>query len=536
MQTIADAIAVALIDAGVETVFGLPGGEVVAVLDALRRNNIRFVLCHNESSAVFMADATARITGKPGVCLTTLGPGAVNAAAGVAHAHLDRAPVLIITAQMPDHLHAHHTHQLIDLHALFRPITKGSYQLKPQGAVDTIRQALALTQSGRPGPVHVQIDKEAAEQPAAEGASNVIDLPSIATMSDQVNLQLDAAHQLLANAKRPVIVAGLGLEPERPYDALRVFAEAANAPVITTPKGKGALPDDDQLSAGVIGLTRTDPVYEVLDEADCIIAVGFDVVELVKPWSQSAPLIWLAPWPNEAPTIAAQAEFVGDMDTVLYSLAEVAVDVDDHWGEVRVARFRQSLSNQELPSPSSARILPQTVFQTVRGQVPRDASAVVDVGSHKILGSLTWPTLEPNHFFLSNGLSCMGFALPTAIASALNRPTSPSVCFTGDAGLAMVIGELGVLAELQLPVIVVVFNDAAIDLIRSHQVKSGYPVFGTEFQVPDFTQIAKAYGIAAQRVTTEVECTDAVKAAVASGRPMLIEAMIDPVSYPTTPY
>ena len=534
MNTVADAIARTLLDAGIDVVFGLPGGEVVGVLDGLRRHGIRFVLVHNESAAVFMADGWSRVTGKPGVALTTLGPGATNAVAGAAHAYLDRAPILIITAQIPERLHSHHTHQLVDLHALYGPISKGTFNIQAGGAAETVRDSLRLAQQGRPGPVHLQIDKETADLDATAGPSPIppeATPPPVRYIADRVVVARDR----LLRAKRPVILAGLGLEPERPYEALRALAEAANAPVITTPKGKGALPDDHPLSAGTIGLTRADPVYEVLDEADCIVAVGLDVVELVKPWDQTAPLLWLAPWQNEDPAIAAEVELVGQMAPALQQLADSDFVPDPAWGAARVRAFKDKVAQGTLPAPAPNRLLPQTVFEAARAALPAEAAAAVDVGSHKIFGSLTWPTLRPNGFFVSNGLSCMGFALPATIGASLARPDQPVVCFTGDAGLSMVVGELGVLAGLDLPVIVVVLNDAAIDLIRSHQVRSGYPVFGTEFTPPNFAQIGAAYGIASYRVATEAELSETIRQAVASGRPALIEAMIDPISYPTTP-
>ena len=541
MEKVADALARALIEAGIDLVFGLPGGEVVAVLDAMRRKGIRFILAHNESSAVFMADAVARLTGKPAACLTTLGPGAANAVAGAAHAYLDRSPALIITAQVPDRLHGRHTHQLVDLPALYAPITKGSFKLRPAGAAETVRAALELARHGRPGPVHLQISNEDASQEALAGSpveGPFPPLPELSSAHDQPE-RLVAARRLLTQARRPVIVAGLGLEPERPYEALRALAEAANAPVITTPKGKGALPDDHPLAADAIGLTRTDPIYALLDEADCIVAIGFDVVELVKPWDQVAPLIWVAPWTNEDPTLPAEVAFAGPMTPVLQQLADspfppLGAQGGD-WGGARVATYRKELAQPALPPPAPGRLLPQTVMQAVRDNIPRETLVAVDVGSHKILGALTWPTYAPNRFFVSNGLSCMGFALPATIAASLVLPNEPIVCFTGDAGLAMVMGELGLLARLQTPVIVVVFNDSALDLIRSHQIRSGHPVYGTEFISPDFVGIAQAYGLQAYRVASEAACAAAVQAAVAAGRPTLIEAMIDPVSYPTTP-
>lgn len=529
MATVAEILVDTLAAAGVDTVFGLPGGEVVEILDALRRRNLRFVFVHNESSAVFMADAMARITGKPGVALTTLGPGATNAVVGVAHAYLDRSPVLVITAQKPDALLPDYTHQVLDLHALYAPITKGSFKLTAQNVQTVTQQALTLAQAGRPGPVHLQISNEEATLAIADSITR----PENATPT--VTDKVMHARQLLSSAQKPLIVVGLGVEPEQPYGALRELAEAANAPVIVLPKGKGAIPDDHPLSAGVIGLTRTDPAYEILDEADCIVAVGFDVVELVKKWEQAAPLIWIAPWANEDPVLPAQVELVGPMTPVLQQLADSDFATTPTWGADRVTAFRHKLAQRTLPEAAAGRLLPQQVLATLRHQLPRDTLLAVDVGSHKIHSSLEWPTYMPNRFLVSNGLSSMGFALPSAIGASFALDGQPTVCLTGDAGMAMVMGELGVLAQWQLPVIVIVLNDSAIDLIRSHQVRAGKPVYGTEFPSPNFAQIAAAYGLAAARVTSDTEYADALTTALSSGRPMLIEVMLDPISYPTTP-
>ncbi|MFN8491895.1 MAG: thiamine pyrophosphate-binding protein [Caldilineaceae bacterium] len=531
MPTVADLLAQTLQAAGIDTVFGLPGGENVAVMDALRRHNFRFVLARNESSAVFMADVTARLTGKPSVCLTTLGPGAANAVAGVAHAYLERTPVLIITAQTPEHLLAYHTHQVLDLGTLFAPITKGTFTVDAANAQETIAHTLRLTVAGRPGPVHLRISNEAAAQPVSTAAAtgNLLP-PEPPTHSD-----VSAARACLTQAEKPVVVAGLGLEPEGPYSVLQTLAEALHAPVITTPKAKGALPEDHPLAAGVIGLTRTDPAYQILDEADCILAVGFDVVELVKPWQQTAPLVWVAAWANVDPTITAVAECVGPLEPLLGQLADTGFTPHPAWGATRVAALRQALAQQILPPPAPERLLPQTVLQIVRQTIPRATLVTTDVGSHKILAGLTWPAYAPNRYMVSNGLSCMGFALPAAIAASLALPGQAIVCFTGDAGFSMVLGELGLLTELNLPVIVVLFNDNALDLIRSAQVRAGKPVYGTEFINPNFCQIATAYRLDAYRVQTEAECAKALQTALVNQRPALIEALIDPSSYPTTP-
>jgi acetolactate synthase I/II/III large subunit len=223
------------------------------------------------------------------------------------------------------------------------------------------------------------------------------------------------------------------------------------------------------------------------------------------------------------------------MEPILRQLSDAEFATDPDWGEARVAAFRAKLAARPLPTPQDGRLLPQTVLETMRRHADRDTLLAVDVGSHKIFSSLEWPTLAPNRFLVSNGLSCMGFALPSAMGASLAMDGAPTLCLIGDGGLAMCLGELGVLARLGLPVTVVVLVDGAIDLIRSAQVRAGRPVHGTEFPPPDFSRIAEAYGIHAARVCDEESCDAALQQALASGRPALIEVMLDPVGYPTTP-
>ncbi|MCP4359522.1 MAG: thiamine pyrophosphate-binding protein [Chloroflexi bacterium] len=532
MTTVAEVLAQTIRAAGIDTVFGLPGGENAETLDAMRREGLDFVLVRNESSAVFMADATARLTGKPSVALVTLGPGAANAYCGMAHAYLDRAPVLLVTAQSDGRTFDTYTHQVIDLQASFAPVTKMTCELTNVNTRQVAEEALRLTMNGRPGPVHLGISTFMAEQPVIENVPATGNPPSLVP---DIGDAIDATKAFLAQAKRPIIVCGVGLEPEKPYEVIRQLAEAAQAPVIVTPKAKGAISDDHPLSVGTFGLGQTDPPYEVADECDCIVAVGFDVVEMERLWDQPQPVIWVAPWKNEDPVIAhVEHEFVGPMTSVLEQLAQADFDPHPNWGAARVAAFHESHVNPFLPEPAAGRLRPQTVLDVLRHHVPREAVVATDVGAHKICTGLIWPTYSPNSYLLSNGLSSMGFGLPEAMAAA--RVTGETaVCVTGDGGMAMVLGELGLLRDLDLPVIVLIMNDNALDLIRSAQRRRGKPVYGTEFVNPDFDKIAQAYEIDFYRVSNEEECGMALETAVAARKPVIIEALIDPISYPTTP-
>ena len=533
MTTVAATIAAALADSGVERVFGLPGGEIVELLDEVRKQGIDFVLVRNESSALFMADAYARATGRPAVCMTTLGPGAANAVMGVAHCYLDRSPVLIFTAQKPQSLLPDYTHQVIDQHALFAPITKATVKIQPGNAHSAIPDALNLAVEGRPGPVHLQVSTEdAVAETTADGGAGSPFVPHKPT--PVAAHELASAQEILSGARRPLIVAGLGVEPQRPYAAIRALAASVGAPVVVTPKAKGALAADHPLSAGTIGLTSTDPVYDLLEEADCVVAVGFDVVELVKPWTWDRPFIWVAPWSNEDPRLNASNELVGDMSSALFALADVDANKDVSWGEARVGEFL----GRPLAAPppmQSGTLSPQVVLRVMRKVAQRDAFLAVDVGAHKIYSSLAWPAYEPNRFLLSNGLSSMSYALPAAIGAALAAPTSQVLCLTGDAGLAMNMGELGVLRERNLPVVVIVLSDGAIDLIRSHQRRAGKPVFATEFSPPNHAQIGAAFGLAARRVEDEDALSSALAEFLDAQSPALIEVILDPTGYPTTP-
>ena len=503
------------------------GGASLPLVAALGRQGIRFVLVRNESSAVYMAGVTARLSGRTGVCLVTLGPGAANAMAGVAHAWLDRDPVLVVTADFPATVWGKHTHQVLDLAALFRPVTKASIRLTPSEVDGQIREALWLAQSGRPGPVHLSL--AGADADAAVTAIPLAPQPVAMATSPAA---VATAASILRDARRPLILAGLGLEPERPYAELCELAEALNAPVVDTPKAKGSLPADHPLFGGTIGLMQSDPAYALLDEADCFVAVGFDMVELVRQWDYDKPLIWVANWANEDPIVSAAATLVGSIKGYLRQLIDSESDADADWGAIRVARFRGEVGASERAEPPAGRLYPQQLLAALHEALPAPTAIATDVGSHKILTALSWPAAAPNRYFVSNGLSAMGFGLPAAMAAALVLGEL-AVCVTGDAGFAMVMGELALLQEHELPVIVVVMNDAALDLIRAKQLRRAEPVYGTEFSNPDFAAIAGAYGLPYYRVDSEATARSALAQAVAAGRAALIEAFIDPSSYPT---
>ena len=513
--------------------FGLPGGENVHLMEAMRQAGLRFVLSEHENAAAFMAAAASQLTRRPTACLTTLGPGAVNCTAGVAHAFLDRCPVLVFTAQMAPSLQDRHTHQLVDLHRLFAPITKATLDVTPAGAATAVRDALRIATGGMPGPVHLQIPNDVAALAAetierGESSPAVADAPPSATAAD-----LARAAAALVAAERPVVVVGLGLEPEGPYAELRGLAERLGAPVLATPKAKGAFPASHPLGSETIGLTRTDPGYDLIAEADRVIAVGMDVVEVVLPWSIEAPVLWIAPWHDKIGAATAEQALIGPLGTTLADLTEQLPESRCGWGADRAAHYRQarrSRSRDAAARASTGTIAPQTVLREAQAALPADAVITTDVGSHKILAALEWDAELPNRYLVSNGLSTMGFGPASASGAAL-AGHAPVLCLTGDAGLLMCAGGLATLAQLSTPVLMVVLVDGALDLIRAHQRRSGAQPFGTEFPAPDVERIGAAFGLPA----VTVDAAASLRAELARGLQRrgasVIGVRIDPECY-----
>ena len=533
MGSLADFLAKSLWDLGIRKVFGLPGGENVHLVEALNRNGFEFHLVRNESSAAYAAAACYRLSGRPQACLTTLGPGITHAAAGLGHLWLDRAAVVILTARTNENSGPLHTHQLLDLAALAGPMTKTSFVVQPKTA-HQIPDVLSLMLEGRPGPVHFQMSNEAAARPCLDIGPDP--KKTVVTAEHFPSSQkLSEATALIGRMKRPVIVTGLGVMGEEASKGIVALAETLNAPVLVTPKAKGSISDLHVLSAGVIGLTRTDPSYEVLEAGDGVVAVGLDVVELVKPWDWQGPLVWLSKWPNWDPKIPSSVDLTGNLSKLLLLLAKQCA-IRSEWNSVKVGPNRDKLGYDGSMPVQTGRISPQQVLKILRQKAPAEALMSVDVGSHKIFFSLEWPTYQPEGFLLSNGLSCMGYGLASAIGAGAEAPERLVLSIIGDGGMAMCAGELGLLKEIGSNTKIIVLKDGALDLIRSAQGRIGLSPVGTEYRAgTDHVVLAEAFGIPGNHVTTSDELGDSLDEAFATCGPYLIEVELDPTPYPTTP-
>lgn len=522
MSTVAQVVAQKLAEAGVRYVFGHPGGEVAHLLEALRQSGIEFVLTRHEATAAYLAGSWGELTGEPGVCLATLGPGASNLLSGVANAFLERAPVIAITAQLTTDREIRATHQRLDLAALFAPVSKASLRIAADTAAAAVEHAYYLATAERPGPVHLEIPSNVAGQEFRGSSRPMRRAPALPAPD------VAEAATLLARARRPVVVAGLGAIRAEASPALRRLAEALGAPVVTTPKAKGVFPEDHPLAAGVVDMTGAEIVNDLLAEADLILAAGFDVVELIKPWAFPAPVIHLDSQPNLEGIYEAQVEVVGNLAGALSQLAD-RVSGAATWPVEHLAGHRARL--QAALEPSIEGLSPHAVMRAVRAALPRDGVIASDVGAHKILLGQVWEAYEPRTYLVSNGLSAMGTGLPAAIAAKLERPERPAAAIVGDGGIGMYLGEIETAIRLGIDLPIVVLVDGSLSLIRLGQHQRGYPAYGVDFTQPRLAELAACLGAHGERVTTEEAARRAIEAARERKGVTLIEARIDRGAY-----
>jgi len=535
VPTVAELIVEGLLRAEVPRIFGVPGGgSNLEVLEAARARGLPFVLCHQEWAACIMAAVTGELTGRPGAVLSTLGPGVTASATGLAHAQLDRSPLLYISDRHPAGVLAYATHQYVDHAAHLGPIVKGSVTVTPDSAGHWVAHAVQLALAEPRGPVHLDLPADVAGAPAVPVATAMTP-PAPAAPDDAL---VERAAEMIRGAKRPLVIAGLGC---RAADAkwLRAFSEALPAPVLTTYKAKGAIPDPHPLAMGIFtGGALEEPLVR---RADLIIAFGLDTVELIpRRWSYTAPVLSLARGPSSDPRLRAVGggayftpalEVVGDLGTILEDLAPRIMrrDVKADWDVAEVDRIRRERAAAlEVPVPGLA---PHRVAQIARELTAAGSIATVDAGAHMFQTTTYWHALEPGELLISNGLATMGFALPAAIAAQLVHPDRRVICFTGDGGLMMVASELETVARLRLPIVIVVFNDAALSLIEVKQEQKGFAGVSMRYAGPDLLALGGAFGIRALAATDEATLHSALINAQTAPGPTLIDARIDPSGY-----
>jgi acetolactate synthase-1/2/3 large subunit len=526
-MTVADYLAHFLQTQGVSHVFGLPGGENVPVIEALRRAGVAYVLVHHEAAAGFAADVTGQLTGRPGVCMSTIGPGAINLLATVAGATLERSPVLAITAEIDAGLQARVTHMRLDLPALFGAATKGTFCLRPATAVRDIAAAWELASAPPRGAAHLAISPE-----TAMSEIDHEDFPQVSPEPPKVeNAGLAPALPLLRRAKRLFLLAGLGVEAAAAQASLLALAEAWQAPVAVTPKAKGHFPESHPLFAGCFTAYGDKPLRQALATVDLILGVGLDGVDLVtSTWDPATPVINLALANAADPVCRPVVAVDGDLVWMLAQLQPLRADVD---GPTVAARVRQAIAQALITpwpeAPGTIKLGP--LIAALREALPPEGVVTVDVGAFKLLFLQQWPTDRPKSLFVANGLSAMGYAVPGAVAVKLVQPERPVVAVVGDGALLMYAGELATVARLGRPLVIVVVVDEALALIRLKQRRQDVPIYGTEFGPTDYQALASAFGLAYRLIDGQQNATAILRDALAMNRPTLVEARIHKAEY-----
>ncbi len=525
MSTVARVIGERLHGAGIRHAFGHPGGEVVDLIEGFREAGLEFVLAKHETGAAFMAEAMASSTGRPSACLATLGPGATNLVTGVAHAYLDRAPVIALTGQLPVDRYELVTHQKLDLRALFAPITKWQARVTAANAAAVTDRALRVALRPRPGPVFLEVPSDVPSQQAAPSAPDAPDAAEPRATGTLDQRSVDAAAALIEKSARPVLLAGLDALDAATAEPLRRFIEAWGMPAILSPKAKGLLRDDHPLCVGTIEGLGSAKLYEWIAGRDLVVMVGFDAVEFDRDWTAAAPVIHISPLPNDDRYYASAVEIVGPVSASLDALRASAKALDT----AGATRFRDEF--RRFVRPARPSLTSQDVLGALREALPEDALVSCDVGFNKSVSIQCWPAYAPRTFFVSNGLSSMGYGLPAAIGLKLAHRERAVACILGDGGFAMSLAELETAARLGLAFTVVVLADEALQQIKASQERKGFPVTGTTFGALDYRTLATAFGADGVEVRTLDECRAAFRDAARSKRVTLVAAHVDPAGY-----
>ncbi|SFD48549.1 acetolactate synthase-1/2/3 large subunit [Sulfitobacter brevis] len=527
----ADALARRLYDAGCRTAFGMPGGEVLTVIDALETAGIRFILAKHENAAGFIAEGVHHRDRAPAILVGTIGPGTLNCVNTVANALQDQVPLIVLSGCMDADDAARYTHQVIDQQSVFRPITKASFTLTAGAAHTIADKAVAIATEGRMGPVHIDVPIGVADARIPSLAPHHC-VPASAAIPVGEDFLL--AREWLEAATRPVMLVGVDALNHDAAQAVLEFAEDHNVPVLTTYKAKGVIPEDHALSLGGAGLSPLADTHLVpfVQSADLILCVGYDPIEMRPGWRDvwtpaSHRVIDITAVPNHHYMHQSTLNFVTDCAATLRALSE-GLDVQDTWAGGEIYQLKADLA---AAFPSDDAWGPAAVIDTCRKTVPRDALASADSGAHRILLSQMWECYAPRDLMQSSALCTMGCAVPLAIGAKLASPERVVLSFSGDAGFLMVAGELATAAELNLAPVFVVFVDASLALIEKKQRERQMPDHGVNFAQHNFAAMGVAFGGAGVTVRNRAELETALRDAMVAPTFTVIAAIIDRGSY-----
>jgi acetolactate synthase-1/2/3 large subunit len=525
----------ALENEGVDRIFAVPGEENLDVVESLRGSGIQLVLTRHEQSAAFMAATHGRLTGKPGVCMATLGPGALNLVTGAAYAHLGAMPMILITGQKAIMTARQARFQIVDIVATMKPLTKASRQIVSAVSIPTVvREAFRLAAEERPGPVHLELPEDVAAEEVSDELTVVPVHPVELPLAPEAGIERAAA--LLIKAKRPLVMFGAATNRPRLAGQLTDFIRRTGIPFFNTQMGKGTVAGigsadgGTELWMGTAALTERDYVHEAIDQADLILAVGHDTVE--KP-----PFIMGAKGPTVihvgyTPASVEQvffphAEVVGDIGATLARLADRLEGKLPNAGAL--VPLRQGILKRTLDRAEESRfpLTPQRIVHDVRSVMSADGVVALDNGMYKIWFARCYRTRSANALLLDNALATMGAGLPSAMMAALLYPDRRVLAVCGDGGFMMNSQELETAVRMKLNMVVLIIQDDAYGMIRWKQAVDSFTDWGLSFGNPDFVKYAEAYGAKGRRIESAEALAPTLEAAFREGGVQLVTVPID---------
>jgi acetolactate synthase-1/2/3 large subunit len=519
----------ALENEGVEYIFGIPGEENLDFLDSLKNSSIKLILTRHEQGAGFMAATYGRLTGKPGVCLSTLGPGATNFVTPAAYAQLGAMPMLMITGQKPIKTSKQGQFQIVDIVNMMRPITKFTKQVVHGGTIGaTVREAFRLATEERPGAVHIELPEDIAAEDVDEHIYQIAEIRRPDADAKAVRKAVDKIRE----AKRPLLLIGAGANRKRASVALTNFVEKTGIPFFNTQMGKGVIDERHYSYLGTAALSDTDFLHCAIERADLIINVGHDVIE--KP-----PFFMKEDGTQEVIHINfldaqidsvyfPQIDVVGDIATTINRLRD-GLAPQSHWDFAYFYRVRDEIRTRIAKYSHDDRfpVLPQSAVTLIRDALDEDSIVALDNGVYKIWFARNYPCYQNNTLLLDNALATMGAGLPSAMMAKMIYPDRKVVAICGDGGFMMNSQELETAVRLNLDLVVIILNDNAYGMIKWKQEGMAFDNFGLDYNNPDFVKYAESYGATGHRPTSHSEFREVFKLATNSTGVHLIDLAVD---------
>ena len=516
-------------EAGVRWVFGVPSGPVLPLIESLRRSSVQFILTASETSAGFMATTVGTLTSVPGVCVSTLGPGATNLTTGVGCAWLDRSAVIAITCNVPTRWLDRHIQMRIDHHTLFKPLTKATLSLANVNIGETVVKAFAMARNEPPGPVHLDLPEDVSEATATESIGHSISTHKLPDLSTELVEKLSTA---LRTARRPLLVTGLTFTRSKNAGQLLQFVERQKIPFVTTLHAKGFLPENHQNWIGVIGRARRTDVRAFTDRADLIVAVGYDPIEInYEEWVGTRPVVHIS---GEAAEVSDELSFAWNKACDLDPAVEAMVKLPPLANEWDIADWRSHRQGLERSlRPESQGFALHHLLDILRERLPPDGILAYDVGAHTHQIASQWRTDHAKTLLATNGWSSMGYGMPAAFAAKLVFPERRVVAVVGDGGFQMTVGELALARRLNLAVPTIVLNDGWLGLMKVKQERKGYILSGVYLGKP-VESPPHYFGVVCRPAKNPQEFSDALDWALGLNGPSVIEAFIDVAPYSQT--